>query len=101
MNKYREAVLKNIPKELDSFNDLLTMGALGLAGETGEVVDMIKKYRFQKRGLDHHKLLLELGDVRWYMEIILDTLNSNMREIEEMNIEKLKKRYPNGFEVKK
>lgn len=75
------------------------MGVLGLCGETGEVADLVKKSEFQGRELDRNKLLKELGDVRWYLEVLCYTLNTSLEEIEKMNMDKLKTRYPNGFSV--
>ena len=77
--------------------DYLTMGALGLAGEAGEVIDLIKKHKFQGRELDRDKLINELGDVRWYIEVLLHAIQSDMAEVENVNVTKLRRRYPNGF----
>lgn len=77
--------------------ELLVLGALGLAGEAGEVVDLIKKHLFHKKSLDRDKLILEMGDLRWYMEALLVKINATMEEVEAVNIKKLRARYPNGF----
>lgn len=75
----------------------LTNGALGLCGETGEVADIIKKHVFHGKPLDREHLIEELGDVRWYMELLCMALNTTLEEVEAKNTEKLQKRYPNGF----
>lgn len=92
---YREDVLRTAVN--NSNIDSLTFSAMGLAGETGEVVDLIKKHVYHDVPLNRDKLIEELGDVRWYFEVLCNRLNVSMEEIERLNIEKLKKRYPNGF----
>ena len=81
--------------------DLILNGALGLAGESGEVADIIKKYMFQGHELDKEKLIDELGDVCWYIDILAKGLNVELDEVLKHNVEKLRKRYPEGFDSKK
>lgn len=97
MSWYRKEVLRTF--ELgQNFREKLNLGALGLAGETGEVVDLLKKHLFHGKELDRDKLKLELGDVRWYLEVLAHSAGFSMDEIEEANIEKLRKRFPGtGF----
>lgn len=70
---------------------------LGLAGEAGEVVEMIKKHVGHGHPLDKEKLLKELGDVLWYVAAIARTADLDLSTIATANIEKLKKRYPEKF----
>ena len=79
---------------------MLINGAMGLCGETGETVDIIKKYLFHNKPLNADNLMLELGDVLWYIAEIADVFDYDFDMIFEKNIEKLKKRYPNGFPEK-
>jgi len=72
-------------------------GALSLAGETGEVVELIKKAVFHGKGLDLGKLSEELGDVLWSVAAIAEQNDLSLAEIAHSNIEKLTKRYPSGF----
>lgn len=95
---YRESVLKNISDDV-GVEEYLVMGALGLCGEAGEVVDLIKKHKFQGAALNRDKLIKELGDVRWYLEVLFHTLNTSISEVEDVNMIKLRTRYPNGFTV--
>lgn len=74
-------------------------GILGLCGETGEVSDHIKKHVFQGHELNKDKLVNELGDVCWYIAILAKSLNVDLETVMEKNVEKLKKRYPDGFKV--
>lgn len=98
---YREEVLRTANMASDvsksSIQRSMTMGALGLSGEAGEVADLIKKIVFHDAAYDREKLVKELGDVRWYFEFILATFGITMEEVEQKNIEKLRKRFPNGF----
>lgn len=71
--------------------------ALGLAGECGEVVDLIKKNQFHGQPLDRAKLVKELGDLRWYMELLMINTGTTMEEVEAMNVAKLRARFPEGF----
>ena len=76
----------------------LICGALGLTGESGEVADLIKKSIFHGDKLSYStELKEELGDVLWYIALMCNALNISMEEVMELNIEKLKKRYPKGF----
>lgn len=72
---------------------------LGLSGEVGEFNDMVKKWIFHEKDLDINELKKELGDVLWYAAMCCDALGWDMSEVMERNIEKLKKRYPDGFDV--
>ena len=95
---YREMVIRNSPHiDTDPIQTKLCLGAMGLAGEVGEVVDLLKKHLFHGKELDRDKLIIELGDVRWYMEYLLLAIGLTIEEVEAKNTEKLLKRYPNGF----
>ena len=76
----------------------LLNGLMGLNGEAGECIDIMKKYLFQGHGLDKEHLAEELGDVAWYLAVTADALGYSLQEIFKMNIEKLRERYPDGFE---
>src|SRR5690625_16066 len=76
----------------------LVNGVMGLNGEAGECIDIVKKAKCQGHKLDTNKLIEELGDVLWYIAETCTALNVDMSEVAERNIEKLKQRYPDGFE---
>lgn len=76
----------------------LLNAALGLSGESGEVADIIKKYRFHGHELNLDELKKELGDCCWYIALFCTALKIDLQEVMEGNIEKLKKRYPDGFD---
>ncbi len=90
---YREEVLRTAAGHVDP----LSLGAMGLAGEAGEVVDLIKKYVHHGAPFDRGTFIKELGDVRWYFELLCHCVGTTMQEVEELNIKKLRARYPDGF----
>ena len=75
----------------------LLNGCLGLSGETGEFLDMIKKWIFHRKPFDEEHAKKELGDVCWYLAEICHAFGWNLDEIMQMNVDKLKARYPEGF----
>lgn len=70
---------------------------LGLAGESGEVTDYLKKVYFHDHPLERNKLINELGDTLWYLTALCTIHQIDLERIAEANIQKLKGRYPNGF----
>jgi NTP pyrophosphatase (non-canonical NTP hydrolase) len=71
--------------------------AVGMSGECGEILDLLKKSVIYGKELDEAKLKEELGDALWYFGIMLVALGSSFEEVMAMNAEKLQKRYPNGY----
>lgn len=74
-------------------------GCLGLAGESGELLDMVKKWIFHNTKLDRDHAKKEVGDVCWYIAMICHSMGWNLDEIMQMNVNKLKARYPEGFDT--
>lgn len=97
---YTEQANRTRKKDL-SFNEKLLEGCLGLAGETGEVVDLIKKSLFHGHKMDKHKIAEELGDVLFYLDYIANTFDIPLESIAKGNNEKLKLRYPDGFSIER
>lgn len=83
--------------EIPDNHIMLAWNALGLAGEAGEVADTIKKAVFHQHGFDTAVIAKELGDVLWYVAALCTNLDINMAAVMNENIEKLKKRYPDGW----
>jgi len=79
--------------------DKVLNGALGLAGESGEFCDIIKKATYQGHSYDKEHMAKELGDVLWYVAEAARGLHVSMDKIAQMNIDKLKARYPDGFDA--
>ena len=76
----------------------LTNACLGLAGETGEVCDLLKKALFQGHALVREHMIEELGDCAWYLAEAASGLGVSLEDILLQNIAKLKRRYPAGFD---
>lgn len=91
------AEVARLGKHYDPAADTIIKDCLGLAGEVGEVVDIIKKDRYQAQPLDREKLKNEIGDVLWYLTNLTASLGMTLQEVAESNSAKLRKRYPDGF----
>lgn len=73
---------------------------MGLAGETGETIDYLKKVIFHGHELDKEKLKSELGDILWYVSNLAYLYSIDLEDVAQANVEKLNKRYPQGFSSK-
>ncbi len=80
---------------------LLINSVMGLCGEAGEAIDIVKKWFAQGHELDKEHLAKELGDIAWYLAEAATALDIPLEDILQANIEKLKKRYPEGFQTEK
>lgn len=100
INEYQTAAMRTSSKEILPIEHLMN-GALGLAGESGEVADIVKKMAFQGHKLDVDHLAKELGDICWYLAETATAIGYDLEEIMQMNIDKLKKRYPDGFSAER
>lgn len=98
-NEYQKKALRTANGRKQS--DLIVNGVMGLNGEAGECIDIVKKHLFQGHALDRDKLIDELGDVLWYIAITCEGLGTTMDDVMEHNIEKLMKRYPEGFDTER
>lgn len=85
-----------------NYTDLLRVlhGAIGMCGESGEVIDKVKKTLIYGKELNKKDLLNECGDVLWYMVILLHEIGYTLEDAMQANVDKLKRRYPNGFSEK-
>lgn len=95
---------QNLAMRTNNENDwqkMILNGALGLCGESGEVADLIKKWIAQGHALNADKVIQELGDVMWYVALTARSLGYSLSEVATINVEKLKLRYPNGFDPEK
>lgn len=94
-NEYQQLALKTESKT-ESETTRLLQGFMGMCGEAGECLDLLKKHMFQEHSLSRTHLLKELGDVAWYLAVSADALGFSLEEVFKANIQKLKERYPNG-----
>ena len=100
INEYQRLAMKTLNPELDK-KDVLINGVMGLCGESGEAIDIVKKWLAQGHELDREKLAKELGDIAWYLAETAYALEIPLEEIFRGNIEKLAKRYPEGFSAQR
>ena len=100
VNEYQKLAMKTLNPKL-SKQDILINGVMGLCGESGEAIDLVKKHLHQGHDLDKDKLVKELGDICWYIAELATVLEIDFEDILEMNIAKLKQRYPQGFDQEK
>lgn len=102
MNQYQTEAMRTASGVTNASNEnLILNGAMGLCGESGEIIDLLKKNMFQGHDFDKEHLAKECGDVLWYVAVLAKGLGYELDEIAEMNKAKLRKRYPDGFEVEK
>lgn len=96
-NDYQRMAMRTAG-EYDTDYDQLRNAAYGLNGEAGEVIDLLKKHEFQGHDLPDEKLIDECGDVLWYCALLADALGFTLEQVMNRNIDKLRKRYPDGFD---
>ena len=90
--------LDDYSQEIDDVGGILN-ASLGLSGEVGELNDMIKKWIFHEKPIDKMHLKKEIGDVCWYIAMMCEAWGFNLEQIMQLNINKLKEQYPEGFDV--
>ena len=100
INEYQTLAMRTLNPAL-SKKDVLINGVMGLCGEAGEAIDIVKKHLAQGHELDREKLIKELGDVAWYLAETAYALDVSLEAVLQGNIDKLKARYPQGFETEK
>ncbi|MFN2602233.1 MAG: nucleoside triphosphate pyrophosphohydrolase family protein [Gemmatimonadaceae bacterium] len=100
-DEYQELALRTASSaSAESETALLMSAALGLSGESGEIADHVKKIVYHGHPLDDEtrdKIAKEIGDILWYCAIGSRGIGIDLAEIARMNVEKLRKRYPEGF----
>ena len=114
--KFVDAVTSNESKGSDAFTvrlrelyeeglpvERLLTAAVGMSAESGEFTEIVKKMIFQGKPVNEENLFhlkRELGDIMWYVAQACMALDTDFNEIIEMNVDKLKSRYPGGeFDV--
>ena len=100
INEYHELAMTTLNPALNK-KDVLINSVMGLCGESGEAIDIVKKWLAHGHELDREHLIKELGDVAWYLAEAATALDVPLEEVLQANIDKLKKRYPDGFETKR
>ncbi len=118
LDDYQQLAARTAPRDFKAYNisekykhdeELLRkldqlIWSNGLTGEAGEFADLMKKthghgHEFDEAAREH--AAKELGDVLWYLSVLAQSIGFKLSQIATMNINKLLKRYPNGFSVKR
>lgn len=97
-NEYQRLAMRTAG---DDPNEHLLNGVMGLCGEAGEVIDLIKKLCFQGHSITDGDVAEELVDVLWYCALISHAIGVPLGTVMRLNIDKLNKRYPDGFSAER
>ncbi len=100
INDYQQEAMTLLNPALTE-KDVLLNALMGLCGESGEALDLMKKHMFQGHALDRAKLVKELGDVAWYLAEAATGLGIPLSEVLQGNLDKLHARYPQGFDTRR
>lgn len=100
VNEYQTLAMKTLNPALEK-KDVLINGVMGLCGESGEAIDIVKKWLAQGHDLDREALAKELGDIAWYLAETAYALDLPLEAVFRGNLEKLAKRYPGGFSAER
>ena len=95
-NEYQRLAMTTLNPALDK-KDVLINSVMGLCGEAGEAIDIVKKWLAQGHDLDKEHLAKELGDIAWYLAEAAYALDTPLDQVLQSNIDKLRARYPEGF----
>ena len=98
VNEYQKAAMATLNLALDK-KDVLINSVMGLCGESGEAIDIVKKWLMQGHELDKEHLVRELGDVAWYLAEAATALDVPLEAVFQGNLDKLRQRFPNGFDT--
>lgn len=96
-NEYQQLAMRTCSISEDRPDDRLLHAVFGLSSEAGEVSGILQKI-YQGHEFDTAHFAKELGDCLWMIAEACTAINLNMEAVMEMNIEKLKARYPEGFD---
>lgn len=99
MNEYQRLAARTINKELAQ-PQLLWHSLFGMASEVGEIQGIFQK-SYQGHEIDEVHLMKELGDLMWFIAEYATANGWTLESIAQMNIDKLKVRYPEGFAAEK
>lgn len=99
-NEYQKRAMTTLNHALEK-KDVLINSVMGLCGESGEAIDIVKKWLAQGHTLDKEHLAKELGDIAWYLAEAATALDLSLSDILQANLNKLEKRYPDGFETRR
>ncbi len=99
-NEYQKKAMTTLNPAL-SRKDVLINSVMGLCGESGEAIDIVKKWLAQGHELDKAHLAKELGDIAWYLAEAATALDLDLDDILQANLDKLAARYLEGFDAQR
>ena len=99
-NEYQKRAMTTLNPAFEK-KDVLINSVMGLCGESGEAIDIVKKWLAQGHTLDKEHLAKELGDIAWYLAEAATALDLSLGDILQANLDKLERRYPDGFETRR
>ena len=96
LNEYQKLCIRTTISQMDEKMTHLAW-SLALAGEAGELANRTKKVFIHGHPYDQDKVVEELGDILWYVAVYAHDIGVDLQELAVRNIDKLEKRYPDGF----
>lgn len=96
LSEYQQAAARTVNRSL-STGERLVDAAAGLAEEAGEVLGVVRKHMFMHHELDRARLVTELGDALWCLTGVATAVGVSLDEVAVANVEKLRRRYPDGY----
>ena len=100
INEYQKEAMTLLNPDIPQ-REVLLNALMGLCGESGEAIDLLKKHLFQGHALDREKMIKELGDVAGYLAEAATGLGVDLSEVLQRNLDKLHARYPQGFDTQR
>jgi NTP pyrophosphatase (non-canonical NTP hydrolase) len=100
LNQFQTSAVRSVNPGA-TYKDRMADYGLGVAGEAGEVADIIKKVVSYGKEMDTQKFKKELGDVLWYVAALAWVNGMTLEDVAVTNVNKLMARYPNGFEAER
>ena len=99
-SEYQRQAMRTANRQLHR-DEMLLNAVMGMCGEAGEAIDLMKKHLAQGADLDIDRLVKEVGDCLWYIAEFAEASGVPLEEIAQRNIAKLKARYPEGFDAER
>ena len=100
MAEHRDLVLQLEAQDFRVDDPRVLHAAMGICTEGGEILDAVKKHGYTRAPVDRTNVIEELGDLLWYVQLLMDAMGLSLGDILEPNIKKLRKRYEEGFSAK-
>lgn len=80
------------------WRDSVVYGALAIAGEAGELANLVKKWLYHQEPIEPDRIMDEAGDILWHLADFLASMDfESLNDVAQRNLEKLSNRWPEGF----